>query len=439
MNYSDPPSTLKGLKLVPPRRLSPRVLLAGVGVLLVAGFLFFRGGDEAGPGPGGAGGAGGGRGGQQMPPVRVAQAETRDIAVTASTLGTVLPNATVSVKSQIDGPLLSAAFKEGQIVRKGQVLFQIDPRPAEAALRQAEAQVARDRAQLASAQSDADRAVMLEQRGAVSTQQRDQIVAQAKALLATEAADQAALERAQLNLSYTTIRAPIDGKTGSYLVHPGNLVRANDANGMVVINQIQPVKITFSLPQNQLPLLQDRMREGTLSAGLSVHSDNIAPGAALSESEITVKVDFIGNTVDDRTGTIELRATHLNQDMRLVPGELVDVSVKLDTIRNATVVPRAAVIIGQDGGTYVWALNQNNEADMRPARMSYQDDQIAAVGNVVRVGDRVVIDGQLRLTPGVKVSIVQPDAVAAPAGPPQGGRGAARGARGAAGGRRAGQ
>jgi multidrug efflux system membrane fusion protein len=430
MNYSEPPSKLNGLKLAAPRRLSPRVILAGIAVVLVAGFLFFRGGEQAGPGAGPGGGFGGGQG---APPVRIAQVESRDIPITAHTIGTVLANATVAVKSQIEGPLLSVAFKEGQLVQKGQVLFQIDPRPMEAALRQAEAQLARDRAQLASAQSDAERASMLAERGIVSTQQRDQIVANAKALSATEAADQAALERAQLNLSYTTIRAPIDGKTGPYLVHPGNLVRANDANGLVVINQIRPVKITFSMPQNQLPLLQDRLREGALVAALSVHSENAAPGSALSESELNVKVDFIGNLVDERTGTIELRATHQNDDLRLVPGELVDVSLRLDTLKNAVIVPRAAVIIGQDGGTYVWVLNQQDEADMRPARMQYQDEQIAAIGNVVRVGERVVIDGQLRLTPGVKVAIVQPGAVAAPAVPPQGGRAGARGARAGAG------
>jgi multidrug efflux system membrane fusion protein len=283
--------------------------------------------------------------------------------------------------------------------------------------------VARDRAQLASAQSDADRAAMLAERGIVSTQQRDQMIANAKAIAATMAANEAALERAQLNYSYTTIRAPIDGKTGPHLVHAGNLVRANDANGLVVINDIQPVKVTFAMPQNLLPQLQDRMREGTLSATLAVHSENAAPTVApINESEVTAKVEFIGNVVDERSGTIELRATHPNSDLRMVPGELVDVSVHLDTLMASTVVPRSAVIIGQDGGTYIWVLNEANEAEMRPVRMTYQDDQIAAVGDVVKMGERVVTDGQLRLTQGAEVTIVEEGAVSAPPAPPRGGR-----------------
>src|SRR5258708_27519202 len=175
------------------------------------------------------GGRGAGRGGGgAAPPVRVATAETRDVAMTARTLGTVLANSTVTVKSQVDGPLLAAMFKEGQMVKKGDLLFRIDPAPFEAALRQSQATVARDQAQYASAQADADRAVMLADRGIVSAQQRDQLVANAKALAASIAADQAATERAQLNLGYTTIRSPIDGKTGPFLVFAGNQVHAND-------------------------------------------------------------------------------------------------------------------------------------------------------------------------------------------------------------------
>jgi multidrug efflux system membrane fusion protein len=261
------------------------------------------------------------------------------------------------------------------------------------------------------------------------------MVAQAKALSATLAANEAALERARLNLGYTTIRAPIDGKTGPLLVHPGNIVRANDADGLVVINQIQPVKITFSLPQNYLNQLQQRMREGALTATVSVHNaDGGVAAAPLDESELTVKVDFIGNVVDERTGTIELRATHQNSDMRLVPGELVRVSLHLDTLGGATTVPRSAVTIGQDGNTYVWVLNNENQAEMRPVRVAYQDEQIAAVGNALQPGQRVVVDGQLRLTEGASVSIVSPGAVAAPTRPQ--GAGGQRGGQG--GGRRGG-
>src|SRR4029077_4190940 len=166
---------------------------------------------------------------QQAPPVRVAMSDIRDVPVVVRTIGTVLANSVVNVKSQVDGPLLSAMFQEGQMVKKGDLLFRIDPAPFEAALRQAQGTAERDRAQLASAQADAERAVMLSDRGIVSTQQRDQLVATAKALQATLAADEAAVDRAKLNLGYTTIRSPIDGKTGPYIVYPGNQVHAADA------------------------------------------------------------------------------------------------------------------------------------------------------------------------------------------------------------------
>lgn len=407
MNYNEPPSKMRSMAARKARRLSPRLLVVGAVALAVAGLLVYR---IASPGAG--------RNGREQiaPPVRVAPTETRDVPIIAHTIGTVLANATVAVKSQIDGQLLSVHFQEGQLVKKGDVLFNIDPRPAQADVRRAEAQVARDKAQLASAQSDADRASALAQRGIVSTQQRDQMIADAKALSATEAADEAALEQAKLNLSYTTIRAPMDGKTGPYLVHPGNLVKANDANGLVVINQIRPVKITFSLPQDDLPQLQARMATDSLIASLHTHSDLAVPGPANDEADTVVKVDFIGNQVDDSTGTIELRATFPNPDRRLVPGELVDVQVQLNTLRDATVVPRDAVNIGQDGGNYVFVVKPNDTVEMRPVHVEYQDDTIAALQTgVLKSGERVVTDGQLRLTPGVKVDILNGNKAAMPA------------------------
>lgn len=352
---------------------------------------------------------GGARNGGAPPPVRIATASVQDVPVTVRTIGTVLAHSTVVIKSQVDGPLLSAPFKEGQMVKKGDLLFQIDPAPFQAALRQSQAQVERDKAQLASAQADADRAVMLSQRGIVSEQQRDQLVAAAKALQASIAADQAAVERAQLNLDYTTIRSPINGKTGPNIVYPGNQVHASDATGLITINEIQPVMISFNLPQGDLPQLQDRMREGQLVAGVTVRSDVAASATApASGAEIPVKVDFVGNVVDDKTGTIELRATFDNPDLRLVPGELVDVSVRLATFSQAVTVPREGVNIGQNGN-YVFVVGSGNKAEMRPVNVLYQDQSIAALGSGVKPGERIVTDGQLRLTPGARVTITQPE------------------------------
>src|SRR6266567_1632509 len=359
------------------------------------------------PQQGGGRGAGRGGGGA-APPVRVATAETRDVAMTARTLGTVLANSVVTIKSQVDGPLLAAMFKEGQMVKKGDLLFRIDPAPFEAALRQSQATVARDQAQYASAQADADRGVMLADRGIVSAQQRDQLVATAKALAASIEADQAAAERAQLNLGYTTIRSPVDGKTGPFLVFAGNQVHAADTAGLVTITQIQPVKIDFNLPQGDLPQLQDRMREDQLTVGVRLRKDAVAAEGNptdQSDSDIPVKVDFIGNVVDDRTGTIELRATFQNPDLRLVPGELVDISVNLETLKQVVTVPHDALNVGQNVN-YVFVVDKDGKAQMRQVNVLYQDQVIAALGAGVQAGDRVVTDGQLRLTPGVKVDIL---------------------------------
>src|SRR5262245_13876062 len=251
----------------------------------------------------GGNGKGGPRG-PQAAPVRIATADTRDVPVVVRTIGTVLANSVVNVNSQVHGPLLQAMFKEGQMVKKGDLLFQIDPLPFEATVRQSEAQMARDQAQLASAQADAERAVMLADRGIVSAQQRDQLVANAKALSATVEADMAALDRAKLNLGYTKIYSPIDGKTSAYIVYPGNQVRANDQAGLITITEIQPVKIAFNLPQANLPKLQDRMRENALIASVTVRNDVVGaanPGSVrTAEAGIPVNVELGGNHCDRR-------------------------------------------------------------------------------------------------------------------------------------------
>jgi multidrug efflux system membrane fusion protein len=303
------------------------------------------------------------------------------------------------------------------MVKEGDLLFKIDPAPFEAALRQSEAQKARDEAQHASAQADADRAVMLADRGIVSAQQRDQLVATAKALAATIDADEAAVDRAKLNLGYTIIRSPINGKTGPFIVYPGNQVHANDVAGLVTITQIQPVKITFNLPQGNLPQLQDRMTENGLVAQVTARSDVQGAATAIVDKrdmDIPVKIDFIGNTVDARTGTIELRATFDNPDQRLVPGELVDVSVRLGMLKQVTVVPREAVNVGQ-AGEYVFVLDGAKKAQMRPVKVLYQDQTIAALGSGVEPEETVVTDGQLRLSPGSSVSILGEPAARSPA------------------------
>ena len=339
------------------------------------------------------------------PPVIVGTAQVQNVTVQERTIGTVLANTSVQVTSQVQGQLLSAGFHEGQIVHEGDILFQIDPKPFQAALEQAKAALSRDQATLVANQHDAQRYSSLAKQGAASAQQRDQAIAAAKAMVATVAADKAAVDLAQMNLGYTTIRAPVTGKTGPILIQPGNLVKSNDnTNPIVTLNQVQPVKVSFSLPQADLPRIQDQIQKGQLIATVSAHGD----GRVIDRA----KIDFLGNAVNPATGTVELRATFNNADFRLVPGEMVDVSAALNTLEHTIVVPREAVNTGQDG-RYVWVVTADGKAAMRPITVLYDNGKINAIRGNVKAGDRVITDGQLRVTPGIAVSIRQPGAKSA--------------------------
>jgi len=332
------------------------------------------------------------------PAVIVAAATSKTVTVVEQTIGTVVANSTVQVTARVSGQLMSAPFKEGQIVHAGDLLFRIDPKPFQAALEQARAQLAKDSAQLFSAENDQKRYDALFAQHAASSQQRDQADATAKGLVATVASDRAALDVAKLNLGYTQIRSPIDGKTGPILIQPGNLIAVNGASPLVVLTQIQPVKVSFSLPQSDLPQIQERYRVHELSVLLDLHE---ATGKRL-----TAPVDFIDNEVNAQTGTIELRATFDNSDQRLVPGQLVDVAVNLKTLKNATVVQREAVNDGPNG-RYVFVVAQTGEVVMRPVNVLFDDGTSMAVSGGVKPGDKVITDGQLRVVPGAKVAIVQ--------------------------------
>lgn len=338
------------------------------------------------------------------PPVVVATAKIQDMPVYAQTIGTVIANATVQVKSRIDGEIVSAAFREGQLVHKGDLLFEIDRLPYEAALRAATANLQRDNAQLSNAQRDLARANELAKKGYTSTQARDAASANVRALTASVAADQAAVDQAQLQLGYTEIRSPIDGKTGPILVDAGNIIKANDANPLVVVTQIQPVKISFTLAQQNLPQLQAQLRDKTLVA--VVHPHRVNGGKAKSGDDVTVPIDFIDNSVNTDSGTIELRATYDNADLRLVPGEFVDLKVRLNKLKAVTVIPREAVNTGQDG-LYVFVINNDNKVEMRAITLLHENADLAAVTGNLMAGERVVTDGQLRLLPGTSVKIVE--------------------------------
>jgi membrane fusion protein, multidrug efflux system len=339
----------------------------------------------------------GGSGGKDRarPPavVVVAPAKIKDVTVVEHAVGTVVANATVQLNAQVSGQLVRAAFQEGQIVKKGDLLFVIDPRPFQAALAQAQANLARDEAQRINAVATQKRYDALFAQNAISSQQRDAAIAAAKSAIATVAADAAMVATARLNLGYTEIRAPVDGKTGPILIQPGNLVSANGSSPLVVLTQIEPVKVSFFLPQSDLGTIQARDRAGKLAAILD-------PKGA----KLTAKVDFVSNQVSNVTGTIELRANFDNKDHTLVPGQQVDVDVTLNNLPKTVVVPREAVNEGPNG-RYVFVMKPDMTAEMRPVTVLYDDGNTFMAVKGVRPKERVITDGQLRVIPGAKVSM----------------------------------
>jgi len=335
-------------------------------------------------------------------PVRVARIEKRDMPVVQRALGTVMASDVVEVSSRVQGTMDRATFKEGQFVKKGDLLFQIDPRPFEAVLAQAEANYRKDQAQLQNALRDQQRYGSLMKQGAISTQQRDIADTNAAVMAATVAADKGAVDTARLNVEFTQIRSPIDGKTGAIQIQPGNLVSGSAAGGssppLVEVAQVQPVKVSFTLPQSDLPRIQARQKTGRLLALLAVQGHD----------GLSAPVDFISDAVSNQTGTIELRATFANEDLALVPGQLINVTVQLNDIPAALVVPRDAVNNGPYG-TFVFTVKAG-QANEVPVSILTDDGAHAAVtptvAGALSAGDTVVVEGQLRVVPGGNVRVI---------------------------------
>jgi multidrug efflux system membrane fusion protein len=330
------------------------------------------------------------------PPVHVAIARRADVTVIDHTIATVVSPATVQVNAQVTGRLLAAYFQEGQIVHKGDPLFQIDPAPYQNALTQGRAQLAKDQAAAQNALNDERRYTALYAANATSQQSRDQAIAAAKGAVAQVNSDQAAANIAAENLGYTRIVSPIDGKTGPIVIQPGNLITVAGTTPLVTITQIQPIKISFFLPQTLLTQIQNQMNAGKLMAIVPMPD---APGGHEQAA-----VDFVSNIVGSSTGTIELRATFPNQDQRLVPGQSVNIGVTLNQIQGATVVPRDAVNLGPDS-SYVYVVNKQSVALSKTVKVLNDDGVNDAVAGDIKPGDRLVIDGQLRLTAGARVAI----------------------------------
>lgn len=335
---------------------------------------------------------------QTAVPVVVATVVQKTVPVEVRAIGTGEAYSTVSVKSQIEGPIEKALFTEGQYVKKGDLLFQIDRRPLEADLNQAEANLARDKAQEAYAQGQADRYEKLLKDGIVSKDQYDQFRSNADALAAAVHADEAAVESAKVRLSYCSIYSPIDGRTGSLLVHVGNVIKADDA-AMVVINQVRPLYVTFSVPEHYLSEVKRFMANGRLMVEAYPPNDEAHPVRGV--------LTFVDNAVDTTTGTIKLKGTFSNSDLRLWPGEFLNVSLRLSDRPNAMVVPSQAVQTGQSGA-YVFVVKNDMTVDSRPVVTSTTFGADTVIEKGLEAGEKVVTDGQIRLAPGTKVEIKSP-------------------------------
>ena len=328
-------------------------------------------------------------------PVTVAAAIQRDVPVQVHAIGNAEAYSTVSVKPQIGGELSRVYFKGGQYVKKGAMLFLIDPRPYEAALRQAEANLVRDTVQAENASVDAQRYAELFKKGYVAREQYDQMRTNADALEAVVKADKAAVENARLQLGYCYIRNPIDGLTGSLIVNQGNIVKANPDTAIVVINQIIPIYVDFSVPEEELPDIKRYMAAGKLKV------EAVIPN---TETKVGGELTFIDNTVNTATGTIMLKATFPNKDRTLWPGQFVDVVLTLTTQPNAVVVPSQAVQTGQ-AGSYVFIVKPDLTVELRQVASGRTYDGEVVIEKGIQTGEKVVTDGQLQLLPGTKVEI----------------------------------
>lgn len=329
-------------------------------------------------------------------PVTVATVESKTMPLRLQAVGNGEAYGTVAIKALVDGQIDKALFTEGQDVRAGAVLFQLDPRPLRAQLAQAEAKLAGDQAQLRNAQAKDRRYQDLLARKFVSAEFYAQVRTDLDAAEANLQADQAAVDNARVQLEYTTIRAPLAGRTGKILLQPGNLVKANDTNALVVINQITPIYVSFAVPEQHLDAIRRALAQGPLAVSAAPPQGE---GAAA-----TGRLAFIDNAVDTSTGTIRLRAVFDNGDKALWPGEFLNVTLTLREQADALVVPTAAVQSGPRG-QYVFVVPEDLKVALREVTVDRIEGDEIVIARGLAAGDRVVVSGQLRLVPGTAVSI----------------------------------
>jgi multidrug efflux system membrane fusion protein len=370
-------------------------------------------GGKAGKGGGGAGKGGGGRFGGGDPnraqPVAIAEAKIGDVNIVQTALGTVMATRTATVRPRVDGLLQSVLFTEGQFVKAGDGLAQVDPAPFQVALSQAEGQLARDAATLNNARLDLERYRTLLAQDSAPAQQVDQQASLVKQLEGTVKMDQAQMDNARLQLSWTRITAPLGGQTGLRLVDPGNMVRSSDTTGLVVITQVDPITALFTIPQDALPRVLARIKKGDKPAVQAWDRDQksmLAAGTLISAD----------NQIDVTTGTVKLKAQFANGDGKLFPNQFVNVRMVVDVLRGTVVVPTAA-IQRDNQGTIVYAVQDDNTVAVRRVQIGPSEGEITAVVSGLKAGERAIVDGVDRVREGAKVEVVQPAAPGAARAP----------------------
>lgn len=331
----------------------------------------------------------------QAAPVTVTKVAARDMPITLNAIGSVEPINSVSVKSLIDGQILESLVKDGDDVKQNQLLFRIDPRPAEAALKQAQAAQSKDEATLEQARSQVKRYAAIADKGYISADQMEQYRTNADAAAAAVKVDQANVVAAKVTLGYTEIHSPIAGRIGRILIQPGNLVKANDTNALVVINQIEPIYVNFALPGAQLGPVLVAQNAAPLAVQASV------TGVA---KPVDGKVAFVDNAVDTTTGTVKVRASFANPEHLLWPGQLVTVNLTLGVQKDAVVVPDRVVQNGPDG-TYVFVVKADQHAEQRKVDVQRMIDNQAVIGKGLSAGETVVLDGQSRVEDGAALKV----------------------------------
>lgn len=331
--------------------------------------------------------------------VGVSTVKVKNITIHTEVAGTVQAFSTVAIKSRVDGQLMSVNFKEGDTVHAGDVLFTIDPKPYQVALQQAKAKLLSDQAQLDNAKLILQRNATLAQKGYVSSQDFDQFKANLASFEGNVEADKATVAAAQLQLDYCTIVSPIDGRTGNLLVYPGNLIKANDNNPLVTINQIKPVYVAFFLPEQRLAAIQKELAAGLIDTTVIINKNK------KSQQIVHGSLSFVDNTVDSTTGMIALKAIFNNTNEHLWPGQFVTIQIPLHNLMQALVIPTQAVQIDQQNKPYVFVLTRDMHAVIRPIKTRSTVTHETIVTEGLQAGEQVVISGQLHLINGAKVII----------------------------------